>query len=1234
MTRALPVLALAALASCRSAPGPDPSWHQEPGLRWRELRVAGGKPGFTALSPSRTGIRAGNLVPDSVLLGNRILAQGAGVCLGDVDEDGRVDVFLARTALPNTLYRNLGDWRFADVTAAAGVGAPGRHSTGCAFADLDGDGHLDLILLATTGPNAIFLGDGTGRFVERRDLGLDPEGKGGTTVALADVDGDGALDLFVGNYKPYTPVDRYPAAQRAFGNLTRPTGPHRYEVNPEYQRDFKLVERPDVGLALTMRAEPDEFYRNDGHGRLLRERFTAGRFRDPAGNPIREEAESFTLSARFADLTGDGAPDLYVVNDFEDPDQFWLNDGRGGFRLADWTAQRQTSNSAMGMDVADVDGDGTPDFFLTDMLAAEPRRRKTEVPTHTAVAKRPGQMDLQLQQMRNTLFLNRGDGTFTELAAFAGLSATGWSWGALFVDADLDGRPDLLVANGHPWDIMDGDVQDRQQQGWSTVPWERRLTEFPRLALRNLAFRNRGDSTFEEVSRAWGIGTDEDISHALAAGDLDGDGDQDVIITRLNAPPLVLRNDAGAPRLAIRLIGRAPNTRAIGATLRVRAPGLPLQTREVTAGGLYLSHSDEQATFATGAATAVTVEIVWREGTRTVFETLRPNRLYEIRQPESPGTGGPDRRSGVPTVRPSGLPTLFEDATPELGGHRHVENDFDDWGRQYLLPDALSELGPGIAWFDVDRSGFESLIVGSGRGGRLAVFRNRNGRLGPGPGGPVAPEDLTTILGLASPAGARLLVGIASWEGRSEEELGRNPSVAAARLDRDGVAGPLEPLVGSAEASIGPLALGDYSGDGLPDLFVGGRVIPLAYPVAPSSALFRNAGGRFVLDTVNTRLLEGIGLVSAAMFADLNGDGLPDLVLAREWGALALFLNLGQGRLAPAPASFGLEGWTSRWNGIAAGDLDGDGRLDLVATSWGRNTMLSASRAAPLVLAYGPFGARGEVEPLLAQYDPGIGRLAPIGEFSRIRLAAPSIAGRFPTFAAYAGASLDQILGAIPARTSRLDARTFDHRIFLNRGDHFEARSLPGAAQLAPAFYAGVADFDGDGHEDVFLAQNFSYTAAGAPRYDAGLGLLLRGDGQGGLVPMAGAASGLVIYGDQRGAGYADYDHDGRLDLAVSQNGAPTRLFHNRGARPGLRVRLIGPPGNPDAIGAQIRVEFAGRPGPVREVQAGSGYWSQNGAVQVFGLSGTPTGVWVRWPGGAVTRVPVPAGAREVTIRR
>jgi hypothetical protein len=204
--------------------------------------------------------------------------------------------------------------------------------------------------------------------------------------------------------------------------------------------------------------------------------------------------------------------------------------------------------------------------------------------------------------------------------------------------------------------------------------------------------------------------------------------------------------------------------------------------------------------------------------------------------------------------------------------------------------------------------------------------------------------------------------------------------------------------------------------------------------------------------------------------------------------------------------------------------------------------------------------------------------------------------------------------------------------LFLNRGDHFEARPLPLEAQYAPASYAGIADFDGDGFEDVFLSQNFYPTAVGLPRYDSGRGLLLRGDGKGGLTPMTGAQSGILVYGDQRGAAYADFDHDGRLDLVVSQNAAATRLFHNRGAKPGLRVRLDGPPSNPDAIGAQVRVVYGDKLGPVREIQAGSGYWSENGAEQVFGLSGVPTAVWVRWPGGAETRMPVQPTDHEVVL--
>ena len=1222
-------LALAAGAlSGGCASSKETPWHEEAGYRWRELVVPGGNPGFTTMAGGKTGIAFQNSVSDSVLLWNRILAQGAGTAIGDVDGDGLVDVFLARTEGANALYRNLGGWCFEDITGPAGVGAADRYSTGATFADTDGDGDLDLILLATTGPNAVFINDGSGHFAEHRaDLGLDPAGKGGTTPALADVDGDGDLDLYVANYKPFSPVDSISPQRRAFSQLVQQVGPGEYQVRPEYRRDFKLVVREDMGgLNLSMRADPDDFYLNDG-GRFTRVPVTSGRFTDATGRALAAEDESFGLAARFADLTGDGAPDLYVANDFEDLDQFWLNDGAGRFRLADWTRQRQMSNSGMGVDVADVNGDGLQDFFVVDMLGNDSRRLKTEMPTHTALPKRPGDAETQLQTQRNTLFLNRGDGTFAEIAAYAGIQASGWSWSTMFLDVDLDGWQDILIANGHSWDVMDADTQERLQNRLSEVSWQRQRWEYPRLPLKNVAFRNRGDLTWEDAGAGWGFGTEEDISHSLAAGDLDGDGDLDVVVNRLGAPALLLRNNASAPRIAVRLAGKAPNTRAVGARIRVLGGAIPVQEREVTAGGLYMSHSDYLASFATGAAERVTISVEWRDGSRTVIDSAVPDRLYEISQ------GG---SGAAPSLPPSPLPPspLFSDATIELGGQRHTENVFDDWSRQSLLPNALSELGPGISWFDFDRDGDEDLVIGTGSGGRLGVFRNERGKLValPAPG-PIANADFTTLLGLADEKGVRLLAGVSTWEARTVEERTTQPAAMQIAVTPAGLAPDAEPLVGSTESAAGPMALADYDGDGDLDLFVGGRAVPMKYPAAASSGLFKNEDGRFMYDQDGSAALKNVGMVSAALFADIDGDGDADLLLAREWGSLLLLRN-DAGRLSPAPASWGLSRWTSRWNGLAAGDFDGDGRLDLVATSWGRNTATQADSARPLFLVHGPFGTGAEEGMLLAQLDTRLGALAPLNSFARVRNGVGGIVGRVRTFTAYADATLDQVLGPRSGNVERLGIVTLDHLLFLNRGDHFDTAPLPGEAQFAPASYAGIADFDGNGTEDVMLSQNFFPTAVGTPRYDTGRGLLLSGDGKGGLAPVPAARSGILVYGDQRGAAYSDIDGDGRLDLVVSQNGGPTRLFRNRGATPGLRVRLVGAPGNPDGIGAQVRVMYGERFGPVREIHAGSGYWSQNGAVQVLGLSSPPTAVWVRWPGGTEARVTVSAGAREVIVRR
>jgi hypothetical protein len=1132
-------------------------------------------------------------------------------------------VFLAKTDGCSALYRNLGGWKFEDVTTAAGVGACDRHSTGTAFADVDGDGDLDLVLLATKGPNAIFLNDGRGTFTERRDLGLDTTGRGGTTLAMADVDGSGHLAMFVANYKPYLIDDSIPPNRRGYQQLVRELGQQKYEVTKEFENDYRLVMRPDMGgLRMTQRASPNEFYLNDGTGHFRRQQARDARFRDADGKPAAPD-ESFTLAARFADLDGDGAPDLFVGNDFEDQDQLWFNDGHGGFRLADWRSLRQMSNSTMGVDVGDVNGDGLPDLFTVDMLANDTHRLRTEVHTSTAFAKTPGAVELQLQHQRNALFLNRGDRTFAEVGQYAGVDASGWSWAAMFLDADLDGWQDVLIANGHLWDVMDADVQESTPARMATVPWQQFLWQFPKLALRNVAFRNRGDLTFEDASSRWGIGKDEDISHGIASADLDGDGDLDVVVNRLRAPALVLRNDAKAPRVAVRLRSSGSNTQAVGAKIRLEGGAVPSQAREVTVGGLYMSHSDYEASFAMGTSASATLVVDWRDGRRTTIADVKPNRLYEI----TDATASARAPNAPAATRP-----LFTDASADLRGHTHTENAFDDWGRQYLLPSGLSPLGPGVAWFDVDGDGAEDLVVGAGKGGRVAVFRSAGGHLSPMAGAfPPAPMSLAQVVGAFDGSRAGLFAGVSTWQARSDAEIAATPSVIGYAAGRSAPARG-DVVVGPHASATGPVALADVDGDGRLDLFIGSRAIPMQYPLPPSSGLFRNVNGTFVFDSTNAAVLHEVGMVSAATFADMNGDGRPDLILAREWDSILLLLNDGHGRFRPAPSGMGLGALTSRWNGVATGDLDGDGRLDLIATSWGRNTSLRADSANPLVLLHGPVGAAREVETILAQRDPRIGGLAALDNFARIRLAIPDVRHNAPTFAAWADATLDKSLGSVMGAMARKTANTLDHVVFFNRGDHFEAVPLPGEAQLAPAFGAAVADFDGDGDDDVFLAQNFSETAIGRPRDDAGRGLLLLNDGKGTLTAAPGARSGIVTYGDQRGTATADYDGDGRPDIAIGQNAGPTRLYRNTGAAPGLRVRLRGRSTNPSAVGAQVRVVFGARMGPVREVQAGGGYWSQNGAVQVFGTPAPPTEIWIRWPGGAEQRVAVPPGARELVV--
>ena len=1203
-----PALALILVTACGRET--DEAWRTIPEGRWRPLSVSGDE-GFEPLDGAARGLTLVNTVDDAHALADRHLLLGAGAAIGDVTGDGRPDVFLAATERRGALYRNDGDLRFTDITTDAGLGAMPTGTRGTAFADVDADGDLDLLVGTHGGPLMLWRNT-AGRFTDDTPASGLPTGASATSMTLADVDGDGDLDLYVATYKRRNALDAYPPQERAFDQVVKKDGA-RYYVVPRWEAEYRIEDRPDLGgVVRTQRAERDLLLLNNGSGRFESVPVAGPRFRDEDGRPLASEPDYFTLAARFHDVNGDGHPDLYVCNDFEDPDQFWLGDGRGGFRLAPREALRATSNTCMSVDMSDVDRDGRADVFTADMLAPTRAERQRQIPTHTPLPKPIGEPRDRPQWMRNMLHRQRDDGTFAEVGQWAGVSATDWTWGSAFTDVDLDGYDDLLIANGHRWDIRDGDAYERIRNAFPRIEWDREQGAFPTLAVPDLAFRNLGDGRFAPAP-AWRFGDRPDISHTVLPADLDGDGDEDVLVTRLGEAPRLYRNRASRRRLVVALTGRG----AVGARVTVEARGMQRQSKEVSAGGYYLGGTDGALVFSTGKDTAPRLVVRWRDG-RTTHVTAGANRRYEI-----DASAATAARDAAPSPPP---PPLFTDASALLTGHRHHETPYDDFARQPLLPERLSQGGPGLTWADLDGDGADELYIGSGAGGRATrvTFGPRAARTDLGG---VAAGDLTTLVPI-SDGGARVLVAGQSWYETAKIEATADvpPLVPLAGQGRMPSLAP--PSSATHPGAVGPLAAADVDGDGTLELFVGARVRPAAWPLpAPSTLLRRDTDGTWRPDAANARIMGALGLVTAATFTDLTGDGLPELVTVGDFSPVRVLRNV-RGRFEDATSSFGLRGLTARWRGVVAGDFDEDGRMDLVVTSDGENAPWGASPSQPLVLRVGDFGAG--VGLLMARSDVPGGPEFALESYPRMQFVTPSARDRLPTFAAFSAAPADSVLGPWLGRAQRIGATTSAHHLLLNRGDRFEARPLPPAAQWTAAHGIGVADFDGDGHLDVVLAQNLYPTNVEQPRLDGGSGLVLLGDGVGNLRALEPAAGGVIVRGDARGAAVADYDGDGRADIAIGQNGGATTLWHNASGVAGVRVRLVGPPGNPDAIGATVRGVRDGRRGPVHEVRAGSGYWSVDAPAPV--ITGGATSLEIRWPSGGTTTVAVPPGLTRLVV--
>ncbi len=1096
-------------------------WHAGPGHRAAKLAVpAGGKTGFTLLDPATLGIDFTNDLSETRLGQFQNLMNGSGVAAADIDGDGHVDLYFVHKQSSNQLFRNLGGWKFANVTAGSGAGCTNQTSVGAVFGDLDGNGTLDLLVTGFGGPHACLLNDGKGRFTDvAASCGIASR-TGGTSLALADVDGDGDLDLYQCNFATQAILrDGATVATRMVDGQPVVTG--------RFANRLRIIEGKLYELG-----EPDVLYLNDGKGRFTPTAWEKT-FSDAEGRPVPPAAD-FGLAVQIRDVDGDGFPDIYVCDDFQTPDHLWLGDGKGRFREAPAMALRNMSFASMGVDFADIDRDGRLDLFTVEMLDGNLGQHLRTSSPISPIARSPGLSAAREEFPRNALYWNRGDGTYAEIACFAGVAATSWSWAPVFIDVDLDGWEDLLVSNGHMHDVNNRDVTARvkSRPGQSLQVTKDLLQQYPRLEPPKAAFRNQHDLTFADTSAAWGFDSTR-IAHGMVTADLDEDGDLDLVLNCAYGPPLIYRNDTSAPRVAVRLKGKAPNGTGIGA--RITLTGGPVrQSQEMVAGGQYLSSSEPLRVFAAGKGD-MTLEVVWRSGQRSVVEGVKPDFIYEV---DETGAGAPVT-GAAPATKPA---TWYADDTAKLD-HVAFEEPFDDFAQQPTLPYRLGQLGPSVLIADVDGDGRADVVVGGSRGGRLAV------KLGNGKGGfkdlavpgPLLPDDLLGLVTFAGAGGRRsILAALANYESADTNQ----PSVLRWDLV-DGAlrAGTPVPSLGS---SPGAIAIGDLEGDGRTGLFVGGRVNPRRWPEPAVSKIFREQGGRFIEDVEASRALADVGLVTGAVFADLDGDRRPELILSTDHGPIRVFRSQGGG-LREVTKDLGLDRITGRWNCIATADLDGDGKIDLVAGNWGRNSASQVWGDGMPGVWWGDLAGDGTVGVVEAVRVGD--RDMPSRDRDYLAAALPDLAARFPSHSAYAAATVRQVLGEHAAAAKHLAVSTLETTVFLNRGSRFEARALPAEAQWAPVHSIAFADADGDGIPDLFLAQNQFAVRPEDSRIDAGRGLWLRGDGKGAFVAVPGQESGVVVYGEQRGAAAGDLDGDGRPDLVVTQNGSTTRLFRNIGVR-------------------------------------------------------------------------------------
>src|SRR6266850_8174232 len=1010
------------------------------------------RPLFQRLGPAHTGIAFANTITTSDSLNVQTdvyVYNGAGVAVGDIDNDGLPDIFFAGNMVSSRLYLNKGSMRFEDITQSAGV-TTRRWATGVTMVDINGDGLLD-IYVSVSGPawsspaeraNLLFVNNGDRTFTEAAaQYGIADSGFT-THAVFFDYDGDGDLDLFILNNSP---------------------------------RDFARgqVAIHPAGIRGTTPDSYNQLYRNNGDGSFTNESRQAGILRDVG----------YGLGVAVADIDGDGWPDIYVSNDITPNDVLYVNNRDGTFtdRAGQWL--KHASFAGMGVDIADFNNDGRPDILQVDMMpAALPARKRMSGFLSESSLEELRSRGFRIDYDVNSLQLNNGatdDGgvVFSEIGRMAGVAYTDWSWSALFADFDNDGYKDIFITNGYPKAVNDLDYQiavSRAQGAGDTPRALELLHNLHSYSVPSYLFRNDGDLTFSDRSAAWGL-DQPGFSYGAAYADLNNDGRLDLVVNNIDAPASIYENIGPAGRaphyLEIELRDEPPNTRGVGATLTLVAGG-QRQTLYHTPYHGYLSSMSDHEHFGLGAATRVdSLTITWPDGWSQTLTDLPVDRVDTVRQVD-----GARAAAGVQHPTPNRRDRFFQPMDPLHSlRYKHEQISSDDYGLQPLLPYELSKHGPVLAVGDVNGDGREDVFIGGAAGipGKL-FMQQADGRFVESAGGQPweadqGYDDSGALLFDANGDG-KLDLYIASGgyqrapvSGLLQDRLYINRG--GGRFVRDAAA--LPPMLTATAAVVA----GDFTGDGKPDLFIGGRLLPRNYPYPTRSYLLRNDGGRFtdVTEQLAPELVTPGGMITAAVWIDFDGDGRLDLVTAGEWMPLQFFRNEGT-RFRNVTASRGLGATRGWWFSLAAGDFNHDGHPDLVAGNLGLNHTYTTSAEDRFGVYAGDFTGSGRTDILLTREIGGTEY--PFFGLAKLGPAIYPLAVRFPSYGVFSEASVPQLFSPSQLQQAiHYGADTFASVYLQNEGNGtFASFGLPNLAQISPIKGIIAHDVDGDGTLDLIVA--------------------------------------------------------------------------------------------------------------------------------------------------------------------